>query len=226
MTSLEVIGYVASGAVFVTFWMKTMISLRILGIASNVLFFSYGLYGELYPIVILHGSLFPLNISRLVQAVKLRQRIHEMAHSDFDVKTLIPFMQEHRLPKGAFLFKKGDLAHNIYYLEQGAAKVIELNIELKPGTLVGEIAIFSPDKVRTQTVKCEADCVLFKISKEKVFQIYSENPEFGLYLIKMIITRLLFNSTERPRLNSEIPPSTLPDEVVRAEYEGRGIACN
>ena len=53
---LEMLGYMASGAVFVTFWMKTMIPLRVIGISSNLLFFAYGLYGGLIPIAVLHGN--------------------------------------------------------------------------------------------------------------------------------------------------------------------------
>ena len=66
MQLLEILGYVASGAVFVTFWMKSMIPLRIVGLASNFLFFSYGVYGDLVPIMVLHGCLFPLNAMRLM----------------------------------------------------------------------------------------------------------------------------------------------------------------
>jgi hypothetical protein len=34
----NLMGYVAAALVFVTFWMKTMVPLRILGIGSNIFF--------------------------------------------------------------------------------------------------------------------------------------------------------------------------------------------
>ena len=110
MHFIEILGYLASGVVFSTFWMKTMIPLRILGLASNILFFSYGLYSGLEPIVLLHGFLFPLNALRLYQAMELKRRIHTMAHSEFDVKLLLPLMTERKFSKSSFLFKRGDEA--------------------------------------------------------------------------------------------------------------------
>jgi CRP/FNR family transcriptional regulator, cyclic AMP receptor protein len=54
--------------------MKTMIPLRVVGIASNVAFMSYalvglayGIFGRLYPILVLHACLLPLNLIRLRQ---------------------------------------------------------------------------------------------------------------------------------------------------------------
>ena len=64
---VEVSGYVASMLVFWTFYMKTMIPLRIVGILGNVAFMTYGAGGHLYPVLILHAMLLPLNCVRLIQ---------------------------------------------------------------------------------------------------------------------------------------------------------------
>jgi hypothetical protein len=40
-TMLEFVGYLAAGLVFATFYMKTMIPLRLLGITSNITFLVY-----------------------------------------------------------------------------------------------------------------------------------------------------------------------------------------
>jgi hypothetical protein len=47
---VEVTGYLAPLLVFCTFYMKTMIPLRCVAIASNVVFMTYGLAGGLYPV--------------------------------------------------------------------------------------------------------------------------------------------------------------------------------
>jgi len=91
---------------------------RIVGLASNFLFFSYGVYGDLVPIMVLHGCLFPLNALRLMQSVRLKRRIHEMAHAEFDVNSLLPFMTERRVAKGEFLCRRGDEAQDIFYLRR------------------------------------------------------------------------------------------------------------
>ncbi|HAD87577.1 MAG TPA: cyclic nucleotide-binding protein [Rhodospirillaceae bacterium] len=193
MPYLEILGYAASGAVFMTFWMKAMIPLRIMGLVSNILFFSYGAYDHLVPIMILHGCLLPLNLLRLYQTVRLKRRIHELAHAEFDVESLLPFMSERRIDKGTVLWRRGDPASDIFYLSSGRVRIEELGLDVTPGNLIGEIAMFSPDRQRTQTVTCLQDCLFLAISEEKVLELFSDNPEFGLYLIKMIVNRLSAN---------------------------------
>jgi CRP/FNR family transcriptional regulator, cyclic AMP receptor protein len=65
---LLIAGWISAALVFSTFFMKTMIPLRLIGIASNVAFMSYallglqyGVFGQLYPILVLHAGLLPLN---------------------------------------------------------------------------------------------------------------------------------------------------------------------
>jgi hypothetical protein len=56
MHTAELVGYLASTLVFATFYMKTMMPLRTVAIASNVAFISYGYLGGMAPILILHVS--------------------------------------------------------------------------------------------------------------------------------------------------------------------------
>ena len=42
MPDYEPLGYIASALVFATFWMQTMLPLRVVAIASNVAFAGYG----------------------------------------------------------------------------------------------------------------------------------------------------------------------------------------
>ncbi|MDA0997388.1 MAG: cyclic nucleotide-binding domain-containing protein [Proteobacteria bacterium] len=195
MHFLEIIGCAASGAVFATFWMKSMILLRVVGIGSNALFFLYGTYGDIVPIMVLHGCLLPLNLLRLHQAVSLKRRIHEIAHADFDAKSLLPFMTEQKFAKNDFVCKMGDDVHDIYYLARGRAKIVELGINIESGSLVGEIAMFSPRRQRTKTIKCTEDSVFLSISEDKALQLFADNPEFGVYVTKMIVARLLENQS-------------------------------
>src|SRR5215475_4352808 len=71
---LVIAGWIASALVFSTFFMKTMLPLRLVAIASNVAFMTYALlglaygsFGRLYPIFVLHACLLPLNVLRLRQ---------------------------------------------------------------------------------------------------------------------------------------------------------------
>jgi hypothetical protein len=53
---IETFGYVASILVFVTFSMKTMVSLRLVALGSNVAFLIYGLGLNLKPVFRSSGS--------------------------------------------------------------------------------------------------------------------------------------------------------------------------
>ncbi|MCU0984292.1 MAG: hypothetical protein MUC89_05040 [Acetobacteraceae bacterium] len=67
MTATDAIGLLAGLLVLCTFWMQRMVALRLTAIASNVVFFAYGVLAELYPIFLLHALLLPLNLQRLHQ---------------------------------------------------------------------------------------------------------------------------------------------------------------
>ncbi len=64
---VDVAGYAASLLVFAAFYMTAMTPLRAIAIASNVAFIAYGFGRELYPVLLLHAVLLPLNIVRLLQ---------------------------------------------------------------------------------------------------------------------------------------------------------------
>lgn len=64
---VDFLGYAAAALVFATFYARSIVWLRALAISSNVAFISYGLLDDLPPIVILHISLLPVNVMRLLQ---------------------------------------------------------------------------------------------------------------------------------------------------------------
>jgi CRP/FNR family cyclic AMP-dependent transcriptional regulator len=63
----DLVGYLASGLVVLTFYMDNMISLRVAAVFSNIAFLAYGISLELGPVILLHGILLPLNVWRLRQ---------------------------------------------------------------------------------------------------------------------------------------------------------------
>jgi hypothetical protein len=66
----DICGYVASGLVLTAFYMKDMVPLRVVALASNLAFIVYGLALGLTPIWLLHAMLVPLNGCRLIEAVR------------------------------------------------------------------------------------------------------------------------------------------------------------
>ena len=60
--------------------MDTILPLRGLAIASNILFIVYGTAGQLYPVLLLHALLLPINISKIVQLVRKNRFDARVAH--------------------------------------------------------------------------------------------------------------------------------------------------
>ena len=192
MSWVEVIGYVASVLVFCTFYMKTMIPLRVVGILSNVAFMIYAAGGRLHPVLILHAILLPLNCLRLIQMQTLIKKVRDAAKGDCSMEWLIPYMQSRTLEKGV-LFRKGDAADEMYMLLKGSIRLKDVGVTIHPGTVIGEIGIFAPSRQRTDTAICESDVEVATISNDKVLQLYHQNPKFGFYLINLVTDRLLQN---------------------------------
>lgn len=71
----DIIGYAAATLVLLTFLMRTMVPLRVLGLASNVAFLAYGLAEGLMPILLLHMLLVPINLYRLEQIPQVRETL-------------------------------------------------------------------------------------------------------------------------------------------------------
>jgi uncharacterized protein YjiS (DUF1127 family) len=69
MLWINLLGYVASASVLVTFCMSSMVPLRAVAICSNVLFAAFGALAHIYPVLALHAILLPVNIVRLMQVV-------------------------------------------------------------------------------------------------------------------------------------------------------------
>ena len=77
----ELLGYAAAGLVLATFSARSITTLRVLAIASNVLFVAYAAGAQLMPVLILHALLLPINLARLAQALAERRRSGATAQS-------------------------------------------------------------------------------------------------------------------------------------------------
>ncbi len=84
MSETESLGYVASLLVLATFCMRDMVTLRVLAIASNVAFVGYAALAHIHPVLLLHALLLPMNLWRLIEALRERGRAGAAAgHSTY-----------------------------------------------------------------------------------------------------------------------------------------------
>jgi len=184
------VGYAAAAATLATFSMRTMIPLRVTGFFANVLFIIYGFSGGFYPVLGLHVILLPLNIVRLRQMLQLVNRVREASQGDLSMEWLKPFMTERRCRKGEVLFRKGDVATEMFYTVSGRFRLAEVGIEVAVGQLIGELGLLAPENRRTQTIECVEDGDLLTIGYGSVEQLYFQNPKFGFYFLRLATQRL------------------------------------
>lgn len=193
MRWVEAIGYLAALITVATFYMKTMIPLRIAGLASNVTWIAYGALAGVYPPLVLHIVLLPLNAVRLRQMIKLVNRVRAVTQDDPSMTWLKPFMTARSAPAGTVMFRKDDTANEMLYIVSGRFRLVESGIELGEGALVGELGLLSPEQRRTQTLECIAEGRFLAISYDQLKQLFVQNPQFGYFFLRLTTARLFAN---------------------------------
>ena len=185
------LGLVAAALYITSYGMKSMLPLRTLAVASNVFFIAYGYVHSSLPELVLHSVLLPLNATRLWEIRKLTMEIAQATQDSPVSQWLLPHMTRRTFKAGEVLFRKGDLADEVVYIASGQLKLQEHDQILGPGELIGEIGLFSPDKRRTQSIICETDGELYRMTDEMIYRLYYQNPKLGFYFIRLIVERLL-----------------------------------
>ena len=195
MNWVEAAGYLASALVLATFCMKTMIPLRSAAVVSNIAFIVYGFYDDVYPVLILHAVLLPLNAWRAIQMLRLIKRVEAASKGDLSTEWLKPFMKEARLKAGETIFSKGDHADRLYMIISGEVHLKQIDHTLRAGELFGEMGLFSADHQRTQTARTLTDVHLLWISEGELAQICYQNPGVAFYFLRLTTNRLIANAS-------------------------------
>jgi CRP-like cAMP-binding protein len=144
-----------------------------------------------------------MNAKRLVEILRLTKQIEEVTEKAPVSEWLLPHMHLHKHHAGHVLFHEGDKADAIYYVARGTLRLEGLNAKLGPGDLIGEIGLFSPEKVRTVTIVCETDCELYMMTDEQIYRLYYQNPKLGFFFMKLVVERLLAD-VKRHKLAAEV----------------------
>jgi CRP/FNR family transcriptional regulator, cyclic AMP receptor protein len=185
--------YVAVISSVITSYMKTMVPLRIVSILCNSCFLVYGFSASVYPTLVLNSILLPLNAIRLYQMLQLVKKAEQAAEGDLSLDWLRPFMSRRQCVAGDVLFHKGDPADTMFYVASGRFRLAELDVEILPRQVVGELGFLAPDNRRTQTLVCTETGEVLTITYQKVKELYYQNPQFGFYFLQLTSERLFDN---------------------------------
>jgi len=180
---------------------KTMVPLRILTIAANVFFAIVFAVLHLWLPMALQVLALPLNGYRLYQMLDLIKNVRAAVGGNTSMEWLKPFMTRRSFKTGDILFTKGEPADRMFCTVTGRFRLREFGIELKPGEVVGELAMLAPDNRRTATLECIEAGQALSITYEQVEQLYYQNPTFGFYFLRLATARLFNNIS---RLEAEV----------------------
>lgn len=187
--------------VLVSSFVKTMIPLRWLAVASCVGFVIYGALRPSIAVLLLNAALLPINLYRVAEMIRLTRRIAEVSpDNNLSGVWLKPYMHSAKVKAGTVLFHQGDPARRLYMLAEGQVEFVEIGSVLGPGTIFGEIALFSPGHRRALTARCVGACTVLSIDESTVKELYYQNPAFGFKLIALVAGRL---SADVERLRHE-----------------------
>jgi hypothetical protein len=190
---MQDVAWFAAALVFACFFMKTIVPLRTVAIASNAAFIGYallciqqGIFDKVLPILVLHLALLPLNLIRLYEVTRTLKSIRSISQTDLPYDFLIPFMKSVSLPAGEVIFHKGEKAGPVYILRSGGVRLNELNKSLSAGAMFGEIAVFSDTALRTATAQCVQDSELYYIGAEKVLELFYQDRRFSFKIARLL----------------------------------------
>jgi hypothetical protein len=205
--ALTLFGLLGIAFSLASFVMKRMLPLRALAIGANLAFIAFAIVVFLtpgtdpkapLPGLILNLVLLPINLRRISEIRRLTAEIGRATSDSPASEWLLPHMNRRRFSAGEVLFRKGERADRLIYVASGRLNLEEIGKPVGEGELLGEIGLFSPDNVRTQTLRAGTDGELYEMTAEAVFQLYYQNPKLGFYMIRLIAQRLL-KDVERER---------------------------
>jgi CRP/FNR family transcriptional regulator, cyclic AMP receptor protein len=190
MDWVEGIGYLGTALTISATAMSTMIPLRIISLCASVAVITYGSLIGSMPVVLTELIQMPFNAYRLWQMLRLVRDVETAAGGDLSLEWLRPFGSRRTFGIGEVVFRKGDTADEMYYIESGLFRIPEAGIEVRKGGIVGELGLLSPENARTASLVCVEAGHALCVSYSDVKQLYYQNPEFGFYFLKLTSERL------------------------------------
>jgi CRP-like cAMP-binding protein len=193
MAITYMLGWTAAGLVLTSFYLKTMMPLRMVALGSNLAFIAYGIMVGAAPVFVLHSLLLPLNLLRLVQMWQFKRQVESVASNRTVAAVLLPYMRQSCLPAGKALFYKGEYSDRVFFVIHGEVRLLNTDRLVKAGELLGEVDVFMSDRMRLFTAICETEVQLGSISNEKIREILYQDPVFSEFLLRTIAQRAANN---------------------------------
>ncbi|KAG0179008.1 hypothetical protein DFQ29_002720 [Apophysomyces sp. BC1021] len=110
------------------------------------------------------------------------------------------YFQRVTIPRGRILWREGDVCDYLLLLENGSLRSLmhinsdEVTVEtILPGTVVGELGLFTSSSNRSRSLVTEQDSVIWKLSADSFTQLIEDDPEMANHFVLLT----LYFSSER-----------------------------
>ena len=194
---IEAVGWLAAALKLATFSMNSMIALRILAMASSVCFIIYSGVFQVWPLLATELILLSSNAYRVYEIVALRRLVTHMTdESESDFSAAMAYGKKRVIQAGDVIFKKGDRVDSLYYLAEGRVEIEDQNVSVAAGNIFGEMAFFNKSAVRSATVRCLEDTVVFELDEKRFTRVQYEDPEFAMAVMRLVTKRLVANAAQ------------------------------
>jgi CRP-like cAMP-binding protein len=134
-----------------------------------------------------------MQIKRMLDAISVA------GSSDVDIHVLARHFTPAKYPRGTGLFRKGERGDSAYYVVAGEVEFPEVGARCRAGDLFGEVAMFSPDNVRTASAVCASDVELYRIDEHAIVTASYQDPALAFSLLRLVTRRLLENCARLER---------------------------
>jgi CRP-like cAMP-binding protein len=94
------------------------------------------------------------------------------------------------------IFNKGDPVDSLYYLAEGCVEVEDQNVTVPAGKIFGEMAFFNASAVRSATVRCLEDTVVYELDEKRFTRLQYEDPKFAMAVMRTVTKRLVANAAQ------------------------------
>lgn len=199
MVTVATFGWIAAGLVLSSFYLKTMMPLRIVAMCSNVIFIIYAVLSDAPPILVLHCLLFPLNLWRLIEAHNLRHKFAAALQVEISPALLLPFMRKCSSHQGHAIFQKGDKADYVYLVLRGQVVLQDSEHPIADGQLFGLRGVFSNERRHSDSASCLTEVEYGVVASEKFLELVNQEPRFANYVLRTIVQRHLVPSAQSDR---------------------------
>ena len=196
----DLVGYAATCFGIYAAVARTMIPLRSAAICANVLSMAFSMHNGNLPNFILSTVVLPLNVMRLFDMISQIRAVKGAVEGQFNIDWLRPFMERRKLVADEVLFNRGDVADRAYFIRNGTVLLPEIGVRLRAGQLFGEMGMITQGNVRSQSAVAEGPVELLCIGYDEFKQLALQNPEFGFYLMRLIVQRLEANQSLKAAL--------------------------